>query len=126
MLQRLLVLRQHKERRLRQQLVQLRQVYQQREQQLADCRRERQQLCQQLQKLAQWRGNLLPAQASAQRERQHELYQAERQRQKQIGEWVLLGQQQLAAIEAQQVLLRRNQREQEKLGMLINHESNRY
>ncbi|CNI99144.1 hypothetical protein [Yersinia bercovieri] len=126
MLQRLLVLRQHKERRLRQQLAHLRQAYQQREQQLADCRRERQQLCQQLQKLAQWRGNLLPAQASAQRERQHELYQAERQRQKQIGEWVALGQQQLAAIEAQQLLLRCNQREQEKLGMLINHESNRY
>ncbi len=125
-LQRLLVLRQHKERRLRQQLVNLQREYQQREQRLADCRIERQQLCQQLQNLAQWRGELLPAQADEQRVLQHELYQAERQRQKQIRAWLVLEQQQRAAIESQLALLRRNQREQEKLRILITDEPNRY
>jgi flagellar biosynthesis chaperone FliJ len=125
-LPRLLVLRQHQERRLRQQLVCLQQEYQQREQQLADCRIERQQLCQQLQQFSQWRGELPPFEADEQRVLQHEVYQAERQQQKQIHALVAQGLQQLAAIESQQGLLRKNQRDQEKLGMLIKDESNRY
>lgn len=125
-MQRLLALRQRKERRLRQQLVNLRHEYQQQEQRLADCRLERQQLCQQLRTLAQWRGKLLPEQADEQRVLQHTLYQAERQRQKQIGEEVALRRQKRAAIESQLVLLRSNQREQEKLRIMISDESYRY
>lgn len=123
---RLLALRQRKEHRLRQQLVNLRHEYQQQELRLADCRLERQQLCQQLRTLAQWRGKLLPEQADEQRVLQHTLYQAERQRQKQIGEEVALGRQKRAAIESQLVLLRGNQREQEKLRIMISDESYRY
>lgn len=125
-MERLLALRQRKERRLRQQLVNLQHEYQRQEQRLADCRLERQQLCQQLHTLAQWRGKLLPEQADEQRVLQHTLYQAERQRQKQIGEEVALGRQKRAAIESQLVLLRCNQREQEKLRIMINDESYRY
>ncbi|CNI25245.1 type III secretion protein [Yersinia pekkanenii] len=125
-LPRLLALRQGKERRLRQHLVFLKQEYQQREQQLANCHIERHQLCQQLQQLAQWRGQLIPVEADEQRVLQHEVYQAERRQQKLISELLALGQQQRAAIEGQQALLRRNQREQEKLGILIKDESNGY
>lgn len=125
-LQRLLSLRQRKERRLRQQLFCLQQEQQQQELQLIQCRRERHQLCQQLQQLAQWRGRLLPAQADQQRVLQHQVYQAERQQQKQISALHALGLQQRSAIAVQQALIRSNQREQEKLRMLIKDESNRY
>ncbi|WP_038402503.1 hypothetical protein [Yersinia similis] len=135
MLQRLLALRQRQERRLRQQLVQLRREQQQQEQQLENGRRLHQQLCQQLQQLAQWCGMLTPREADEQKvvlrqavyqaERQA-VYQAERQAQKQLNAWVVQGRQQVSAIELQQARLRRNQREQEKLRMLTEDESNRY
>ncbi|PSH21992.1 type III secretion protein [Yersinia pseudotuberculosis] len=125
-LQRLLALRQRQERRLRQQLGQLRREQQQQEQQLENGRRRHQQLCQQLQQLAQWCGMLTPLEADEQKVLRQAVYQAERQAQKQLNAWVAQGRQQISAIERQQARLRRNQREQEKLRMLTEDESNRY
>ncbi|EEQ01653.1 hypothetical protein [Yersinia rohdei] len=123
---RLLALRQRKERRLRQQLVCLRLKYQQQEQQLVNIRHQRQQLCVHLQQLIQWRGKLTPEEADKQRVLQHEMYQTERELQKSLGELTSQRLQQLADIESQQALLRINQREQEKLRMLIKNEPNQY
>ncbi|AAM84115.1 type III secretion protein [Yersinia pestis] len=125
-LQRLLALRQRQERRLRQQLGQLRREQQQQEQQLENGRRRHQQLCQQLQQLAQWCGMLTPREADEQKVLRQAVYQAERQAKKQLNAWVAQGRQQVSAIERQQARLRRNQREQEKLRMLTEDESNRY
>lgn len=123
---RLLALRQRKERRLRRQLMCLRQEEQQQEQQLANIHQERHQLCQQLHMLAQWRGKLSPTTVQEQNALQHKVYQAERRLQKSLCELAAQRQQQQAAIALQQALLRTNQREQEKLRMLIKDESNRY
>ncbi|MDN0108851.1 type III secretion protein [Yersinia rochesterensis] len=122
---RLLALRQHQERRLRRQLISLQQEEQQQEQQLAHFHQTRQGLCQQLQVLAQWRGTLNPTEARDQRALQHQTYQAERRLQKSLAELAARRLQQQAAITAQLALLRTNQREQEKLRMLIKDESNR-
>ncbi|WP_029820518.1 hypothetical protein, partial [Yersinia pestis] len=117
---------QRRERRLRQQLGQLRREQQQQEQQLENGRRRHQQLCQQLQQLAQWCGMLTPREADEQKVLRQAVYQAERQAKKQLNAWVAQGRQQVSAIERQQARLRRNQREQEKLRMLTEDESNRY
>ena len=125
-LARLLALRQRKAHRLRRQWVCLRQIYEQQEQQLVDLRHQRQQLCHRLQHIADWRGKLHPAEADEQRALQHEVYQTERELPKCLCELVARHQQQHTAIESQQVLIRINQREQEKLRMLIKNETNRY
>ncbi|EEP90482.1 Type III secretion system apparatus protein [Yersinia kristensenii ATCC 33638] len=111
---------------MRRQLMSLQQEEQQQEQQLAHFHQTRQGLCQQLHILAQWRGELKPAEAQEQRALQHQAYQAERRLQKSFCELAAQRLQQQAAITAQQALLRTNQREQEKLRMLIKDESNRY
>lgn len=126
MLPRLLILRQRKERRLRRQLMELRRIYQQQQQQMIDFRQQRQQLCLQLQRITDWRGKLLPDQANEQRALQHKVYQAERELKKSLCELAEQQLQQQVAIESQQTLLRINQREQEKIRMLIKNETNRY
>ncbi|MEQ9723125.1 type III secretion protein [Yersinia alsatica] len=126
MLPRLLILRQRKERRLRRQLMELRRIYQQQQQQVIDFRQQRQNLCLQLQQITDWRGKLLPDQANEQRALQHKIYQAERELKKSLCELAEQQLQQQVAIESQQTLLRINQREQEKIRMLIKNETNRY
>lgn len=126
MLPRLLILRQRKERRLRRQLMELRRIYQQQQQQVIDFRQQRQQLCLQLQQITDWRGKLLPDQANEQRALQHKVYQAERELKKSLCELAEQQLQQQVVIESQQTLLRINQREQEKIRMLIKNETNRY
>lgn len=111
---------------MRRQLISLQQEEQQQEQQLASFHQARQSICQQLQILAEWRGKLNPAEAQEQRILQHQAYQTERRLQKSLGELAARRLQQQAAITAQLALLRTNQREQEKLRMLIKDESNRY
>lgn len=126
MLPRLLILRQRKERRLRRQLMELRRIYQQQQQQVIDFHQQRQKLCLQLQQITDWRGKLLPDQANEQRALQHKVYQAERELKKSLCELAEQQLQQQVAIESQQTLLRINQREQEKIRMLIKNETNRY
>ena len=113
----------HSQQRTLQRLLALRQ---QQEQQQENGRRRHQQLCQQLQQLAQWCGMLTPREADEQKVLRQAVYQAERQAKKQLNAWVAQGRQQVSAIERQQARLRRNQREQEKLRMLTEDESNRY
>lgn len=105
---------------MRQQLGQLRREQQQQEQQLENGRRRHQQ------QLAQWCGMLTPREADEQKVLRQAVYQAERQAKKQLNAWVAQGRQQVSAIERQQARLQRNQREQEKLRMLTEDESNRY
>lgn len=111
---------------MRQQLMCLRQEQQRQERQWASFQQQRQELCQHLHSMAQWRGKLNPRQAEEQRALQHKVYQAERQAYQALRELTAKRQQQQDAITSQQALLRTNQREQEKLRMLIKDESSRY
>lgn len=104
----------------------LQQEEQQQERQWASFHQERQGVCQQLHRIAQWRGKLNPRQAEEQRASQHKVYQAERQLHQSLCELAAKRRQQQDAIASQQALLKMNRREQEKLRMLIKDESNRY
>ncbi|AWK15334.1 type III secretion protein [Candidatus Fukatsuia symbiotica] len=123
---RLLGIRERREQSLRRGIAQYCQQQAELNEQLAASRVKRQQLCQQLRELTQWCGLLAPAEFSEQKDQLHQLYQQERGQQSQISELLEQGQQLAEKVEEQRALLQRNLREQEKLRILIEDESNRY